>query len=548
MNNKIVILACSMGIFICMLDVTIMNISLPAIQKDLNISLKEVSWALNIYTILFSALTIPVNKLGTIFGRNRFYMVGLFIFLLGSIFCSISNTIVMLIISRGVQSIGAAIVFPTSTVIAIDYCKNKKLTIALLGITQGLAAAIGPVSGGILTQFMGWRWIFIINIPIVLVSLIICTFLLPTKVEKRQIDKVDILGGVLCFFNLLLIVIILLNGKDWGWLSKKTVVFIIINIVIFIAFIYYEKHVKNPMMPFNLFKNRNFLCASIVMVLSNFYLVGVTILLPTYLTKINNQTELTAALLITPISVMIFFISPISSLLLNRIPTKLIICTGFITISLSYYLFSSINYSKSYIGLVISCVILGIGYGIIIGPLTVIAASNFRGEELNSSQSIIGVFRQIGIVIAVAVFVSSLTSNVKESKRVISNHVQNEIHRTDLPNSLKEVVSKVFLNRLDKDYKTENSEEKSMGVLIKQVTLQETNNYKGVGNENKHVQISIQNDIKRNVNIVERLKENTRQFTDYQLEEAFKKIYRIWSPIILVTIGIGLLFKNQKLE
>ena len=159
MNNmsksKLTVVASCIGIFLCMLDTTIMNIALPAIQIGLNVNLNDLSWALNIYTILFATLTIPLSKLSEKLGMHKFYVGGMIIFLLGSLISAFSSNITILIFGRAFQSLGAAVVFPLSMTIGISTVEisDRTKVIAALGVTQGLAAALGPLIGEVLTQF-----------------------------------------------------------------------------------------------------------------------------------------------------------------------------------------------------------------------------------------------------------------------------------------------------------------------------------------------------------------------------------------------------------
>lgn len=154
-RNILTICAMSIGIFLCMLDTTVMNVALPAIQSSLNTQLNSLSWALNIYTILFASLTIPLGKIAEHFGINKTYIIGLIIFICGSTISASAYNLNILISGRALQSIGAALVFPLSMTIGISIVdiSTRKKVIAILGITQGLAAALGPTIGGCLTQF-----------------------------------------------------------------------------------------------------------------------------------------------------------------------------------------------------------------------------------------------------------------------------------------------------------------------------------------------------------------------------------------------------------
>lgn len=235
-NKILTVVAMCISIFLCMLDTTVMNIALPAIQNNFHVSLNNLSWALNIYTILFASLTIPLSKLAEKFGMNLVYIIGLIIFFAGSSVSSTSPNLTILIIGRGIQSLGAAILFPLSMTIGINVVNinTRKIVIAALGITQGLAAALGPTIGGILTQFMGWHSIFSINIPFIIFALIICLFTLNFSEEKVK-EENDYLGSLLGIILLSSLSLILTQGRNWGWHSHIIILLCFIFILTFVG-------------------------------------------------------------------------------------------------------------------------------------------------------------------------------------------------------------------------------------------------------------------------------------------------------------------------
>lgn len=216
-KNILIICAMSIGIFLCMLDTTVMNVALPAIQTSLNVHLNNASWSLNIYTILFASLTIPLGKIADYFGIHKAYIIGLMTFLCGSAISASAYNLSLLILGRAIQSIGAALVFPLSMSIGISYVglNARKKVIAVLGITQGLAAALGPTIGGCLTQFLSWRWIFIINIPLSIISVIICLLTLKLHVST-QAENIDFWGSLLSMITLFTLTLVLVQGRTRG--------------------------------------------------------------------------------------------------------------------------------------------------------------------------------------------------------------------------------------------------------------------------------------------------------------------------------------------
>lgn len=418
----------AIGIFLCILDTTVMNIALPAIQNGLSTSLEQLSWALNLYTILFATLTIPLGRLADIYGRHRFYLLGLGLFLLGSLFSGLAGSVAWLIVGRGIQSLGAAIVFPASMTIGIQSVPMAKRTsaIATLGVTQGLAAAMGPTIGGVVTQFFSWRGIFLVNVPFTLLALVLCWRLFDLHERKQQKEQLDMGGTILSMTMLFSLTLFLVKGNDWGWTSYQCLGLILLSVLSLIGFIVVESHVQQPMVPLALFKDKQFVGSAIVTIMSGIFLVALLVLMPSFFTKVQGKGELLAALMITPASMMIFIWSPISGWLLGKVGPRLVILMGSLSMIGGYVALSWMN-PNIYWQVCVAALLVGTGYGVVIGPITVLAAGNFTGNLLTASQSVIGVFRQIGTSLAVAIFVSALSANLVTAKTNVWLYSQNRV-------------------------------------------------------------------------------------------------------------------------
>lgn len=438
MNKKILLtVAMSIGIFLVMLDTTIMNIALPAIQKGLQIDLTKLSWALNVYTIIFASLTIPLSKLGDIFGKNKLFLLGLFLFGLGSFMAGITTSFLILIVGRVISSLGAALLLPLGNTIGLSAWKieDRFKIVAILGLTQGGAAAIGPTLGGILTDSFNWHWIFLINLPLVVLGLILCLTTLNFKHEEKRKEKVDISGSLLSMLSLFFITLGLIKVREWGVADARFMTCVFIGVVLFGLFVLVEKKVAFPMIDLQLFKNKNFSLSALVALLAQFFYIGVVVILPTYLTNVFHQSELQAALILLPMSITVFIFGGLGSLAIHKLGPRLLVFIGIMCILMAYLFLANFNgQTKNLLSLVLF--ILGIGFGIISGPINVLAASNLQGSLLTSSQSIISVVRQIGSVLGVSFFVSNMTGNLTALKTFTFskiNHAYLSIYQIWLP-------------------------------------------------------------------------------------------------------------------
>lgn len=459
-KNILALVATCIGIFICMLDTTVMNIALPAIQTNLHTSLNNLQWSINAYMIVFASLTIPLGKLAERFGLSRFYLFGLVLFLAGSLISAFSGNLSTLLIGRIIQAMGAATIFPLSMILGISTTSVEKRTgvIAALGMTQGLAAAVGPTIGGVLTQFLSWRWIFLVNLPLILLMTILCVLSFDFRQPIKRV-KVDFVGALLSIIALFALTLALVQGREWSWHSPVIIGLFILSIVALIIFIMVERKLAEPMIPLQLFRSRQFNGASLVLILSNLFLIGVTVVLPTYFTKIQGKEELMAAILVTPITAMIFVMSPIAAILINKLGARLMIATGFLAMAGGYLLFATISMTN-YIQVLSTCALLGAGYGIIAGPIVVLAASDFTGEMLTASQSVAGVLREVGMVLGVAIFVTGLYSNVNLAKSQSISDAKAQIQKLNIPTKAKNTMTQEVVSQI-KAEKTQGNNRKN---------------------------------------------------------------------------------------
>ncbi|MGE7624564.1 DHA2 family efflux MFS transporter permease subunit [Viridibacillus sp. NPDC096237] len=563
---KIVFLMC-LGIFLCMIDTTIMNIALPAIQTNLGTTLEKMSWILNIYTMSIAVLAIPLGRIADIFGKAKMYIIGLFVFGFGSILCAFANTGDFLIFSRFIQSIGAAILFPTSMVIGVSAMPIAKRNIALgiLGVTQGLSAAMGPVIGGVITQNLGWRWVFLVNIPFCIAGIILCFILLQVRNEERVISKIDWVGCVLCSSTIFLFTLVLVKGNAWGWMSGLAWVCYVTSSISFVLFILVERKVVSPMVNLQLFKDRIFVGASIVVILSNLFLIGVTVLLPTFLTKMQNRTELTASLLVTPISAMIFLVSPFAGILLNKIGKVPIILLGFIAMSISYFWLQMISIQSSNQEIILPCMLLGVGYGLVVGPITILTASSFEGELLTASQSVVSMLRQVGIVLAVAIFVSSLTHNLTINKNKIEQFAEEKVREIHVDKKEQDKILLAAKDKINENNLEESNQKKQVrekfGVTQEQkdALIQQTvgkaikdipENYKEIKKVEitKQVTKEVEEESEKINDEIQKYSQDISRYAEKELAMSFTDLYKVSAPIILVCGLVSLLFIGRRKE
>ncbi|PEJ10882.1 MFS transporter [Bacillus wiedmannii] len=561
---KIVFLMC-LGIFLCMIDTTIMNIALPAIQSSVNTSLEKMSWILNVYTMTIAVLAIPLGRVADIFGKAKMYILGLIIFGGGSVLCAFANTGDFLIFSRFIQSIGAAILFPTSMVIGVSAMPLAKrhVALAILGVTQGLSAAMGPVIGGIITQNFGWRWVFFVNVPICILGIMLCCIMLQIKNEERIISKIDWVGLLLSSTAIFSFTLILVKGNTWGWQSNIALSCYAISTISLILFVLVERKIHNPMVNLKLFQDRMFVGASIVVILSNLFLIGVTVLLPTFLTKIQARTEIEAAFLVTPISAMIFFVSPVAATLIKKLGKVTIILSGFLVMCFSYYWLQMIDVNSTNIEIIIPCMILGVGYGLVVGPITVLSASSFEGELLTASQSVVSMLRQVGIVLAVAIFVSNLTHNLAVNKENVYRYAEEKVHNIHVSSAQQAEILQITKGKIENQSIETNAEKHQNETFVKlnkekkdELIRQKVNEvlndvpveYRDIKRE--EVMNQVTKEVEKQEEIIKKevlvFSNDVNHYAQNQMAMSFTDLYKASVPIILMCALVSLLFLEGK--
>ncbi|WP_205668847.1 MFS transporter [Alloscardovia theropitheci] len=340
-----------------------------------------------------------------------------------------------------------------------------------------------------------------------------------------------------------------------GLISVSSV-FFVFSLASFIAFLLHEKTTRNPMIPLQLFTNREFTGSALTSLTSNVFLVAVTVLLPTFFTRIQSRSELIAALLVTPITVAIFIFSPISALLIKRLGARIIIAGGFALMFCSYVLFATINMNNIPI-VIATCAVLGSGYGIIVGPITVLAASNFTGDLLTSSQSVIGVIRQIGVVLAVAIYVSCLYSNLSTARSDSVAFIQSTVQKIDVPHDVQKQIELKAITALDsnspsEDFSTNHFSSQEINNMIEGAYQQTLTTYQSTISEQQKQRIhdtvasSVRQQIKKLNRSINTAIASIQQYAKSRYTQAFTSLYYFSIPFVAISVCFFILFPRKQ--
>jgi EmrB/QacA subfamily drug resistance transporter len=555
---KVVLLMC-LGVFVCMLDSTIMNITLPAIQDSLHTSLETSSWMLNVYTMTIAVLAIPMARFAEMFGRNKFYIVGLFVFGLGSALCGLAESGNFLIGARFIQSFGAAILIPCSMVIGIAAMPLEKrmLPLTLLGATQGLSTALGPTVGGIITEKLGWNWVFYVNVPICLLAIVGAFVILTLKKESRIRAKIDWFGLFFSVSAIFSLNLVLIKGNSWGWGSSEAIICYLISVISIALFIITEKKSKTPMVNLKLFHDRLFTGSVLIVSTGFIFLIGVMVLLPQFLTNFQHKTELQAALLVTPVSASIFVFSNFAGLLIKRVGYTIPVVLGFGIMGIAYYLLHNLTIDSTSKDIILLCALLGLGFSFVISSATIASSSSFEGEMLTASQSVFSMLRQVGVVLAVAIFVAGLTNNIHQKKQDVLHFATQSIEKLDVPEATKvKILSETKKsinaeNRSNKEKQVVVSSKERMQIIDRNVQIAMAaipEEQKSAAKEMiyKKVEKQVDKEIAAKVKLLDDYSERISTYAEKRISSSFADLYKASIPFVFICCLTGIIFRVKR--
>ncbi len=397
------IAVCS-AIFMLLLDITIVNVAIPSIKTALHASFSELQWIVDAYALTLASLLLMSGSISDLVGRRRIFMVGLVLFVLASAGCAMADTPVQLIAARAVQGIGGAMMFATSLAILATtfHGKERGTALGIFGATTGLAVAVGPTAGGMLTEWADWRWIFLINVPIGILALLLTL----TQVEESKSPaggRVDIVGVVTFSGSLFALVIALIEGNNWGWSSGRVLGLFVASAVLMVLFVIAELLQSRPMFDLGLLKNPTFLGAGLVAFTLSASMFAMFLFLVLYLQNILHYTPVQTGLRFLPLSGVSFFAAAISGRLTVIVQRRYLMAGGMVLVTIALAWMSLITTSGGWINLLPGFVLAGIGIGLINPALASTAVGVVEPRRSGMASGINSTFRQVGIATGIAV-------------------------------------------------------------------------------------------------------------------------------------------------
>jgi EmrB/QacA subfamily drug resistance transporter len=392
------------ALFMVMLDNTVVNVALPSIQRDLHATISSLEWTVNAYTLSFAVLLVTGGRLGDIFGRRRMFLFGVVVFAASSAGIGFSPDDTWLVIGRAIQGIGAAFMMPgTLSIISNTFPPHERgKAIGTWAGVSALALAIGPVVGGFLVENVSWQSIFFLNLPVAVAAVFVTLLATEESRDESVGHSVDIPGVAALSIGLGSLILALVEANQWGWGSARIVSLLVASAVGLSAFVWAERHGRAPMVDFSFFRSRSFLGANLVGFVVSFAMLAMFFFLALYLQNVKGYTPLQAGLRFLPSTLVLIVMGPLAGRLTDRISPRPLLTGGLVLVSAALLWQSFIGVHTSYGFLAGAFVVMGLGMGLVMSPMSTAAMNSVEAAKAGVASGTLSMSRMVGGTFGVA--------------------------------------------------------------------------------------------------------------------------------------------------
>ena len=406
--------AVAFGLFMIMLDNTVVFVALSAIQSDLGISTSELEWVVNGYALTFAVLMLTGGKLADMFGRRRIFIVGLAIFTASSLACGLATGATMLIGARVVQGVGSALMNPaTLSIITATFPPRQRGT--AIGIWVGVSAmalAIGPLVGGLLTESFNWSWIFFINVPVGILGIIVARLVIDESRDESKEQRLDLPGLISSGVGLFALTYGLIEANTYGWTSGRILASFIVAAVALVLFVVLEHRQRVPMLDLSLFRNSTFAGANTVMLLVALAMFGMFFFNSLYLQRVLGYSAIETGASFLPMTVLIVLIAPVAGRFSDRIGSRWLMGAGLVCLSASLLSFSRLGVDSSFWEVLPGLILGGIGMSLAMTPTTAAAMGSVPVDKAGVGSAVLNSMRQVGGSLGIALMGAIVASSI----------------------------------------------------------------------------------------------------------------------------------------
>ncbi len=404
-KSKLTLLTVALATFMTYLDNNIVNVAMPAIQKDLHLTISGLEWVVSSYILVFASLLLAGGRLADVFGRKKLFLIGLGIFTVASLAAGLAGNATALVISRSVQGLGAALVTPTTLAIISATFTNARQRATAVGIWSGvgaLALAVGPLLGGVLSQHATWEWIFILNVPIGALTFVMGVRVITESRRESGPRRLDVSGLGTSALALLALTYGLIEGQSRGWTSPLIVACFVVAVVLGAAFLWIERRNAQPMIAMSLFSERVFSGGLIALMMWGFGLFGIYFFTSLYLQNVLGFSPTKAGLAFLPMALLMAAGAVVSEQLSRRLGAHRVVAFAMLLMAGGIAWVSLLSADTSFLGLMPSFAVIGIGGGLTV-PLTASVLDAMPREEAGVASGIFNASREISGLLGVTV-------------------------------------------------------------------------------------------------------------------------------------------------
>jgi EmrB/QacA subfamily drug resistance transporter len=406
-NPWVVLVLICLAQFMVVLDATIVNVALPSIQRDLHLSEGSLQWIVNAYTLVFGGFLLLGGRAGDLLGRKRLFLIGLVVFTGASLLDGLSSSEGMLVASRALQGLGAALVSPAALSIISTTFEEGAERARALGVWAAIAiggSAVGLILGGVLTQYFSWPWIFFVNVPVGVAAFVLSLRLIPESRDAQAERSYDVAGAVTVTGGLMALVYAIVDAQSAGWGSAKTLGFFGLALVLLAAFVAIELRVKAPLVRLSIFRTRSLLTANVAMFLAMSGMFAMFFFNTLYIQRILGYRPLEAGLAFLPFTAGIMASAGIASQFAPRLGVRLVAGVGMALSVGGLLLLTQLPVHGSYAADVLPSILLSsLGMGAVFMALTLIATTGLEASDQGLASGIFNTSQQVGGALGLAV-------------------------------------------------------------------------------------------------------------------------------------------------
>ncbi len=442
------ILVALIGGFMSILDSSIVNVAISTMIQVYHTTAGQIEWVVTVYMLALGVVIPFSGWAGDKFGYKKVYLFALIMFTFGSFLCTISWSVSSLIVARVIQALGGGLLMPCMMTMVKKIVPPESFGIAMgvVGVALLIAPALGPTIGGYLVEYVGWKWIFTINIPIGIIGIILSFLFLP-DFEKSKVKKLDLGGAVTAVIMLFSLLLALSKGSDWGWTSQNTLLLLLVSLASFITFVIIELRLSYPLLNIRIFRHRNFTAANITTLITTVGLFSGIFFVPLFLQTIKGLGALDTGLIMLPGALVSGLLMPVIGKLYDKAGPKPLAIFGIVSLALTTYLLHSIDVTTSNTTIIYWMILRGISMSFAAVSAQAASLDSASSTEVGDASAISNIISRVSGSLGIAALTSILTDRISHHAQIITATLI--AAGTDISSQTAQIQSSSFVKGLD---------------------------------------------------------------------------------------------------